>query len=169
MKGKTEQANVTAITGATGAGQKPTATTHFAWRNDNLSVYKAFTHQHLIEIGRNTGIQVDFVPMRGDFSRGIFAAVTMPFDGTAEEAHALYSAYYQDAAFTHVSEREVNLKEVVNTNKCILHTEVHEGKLLVTSVIDNLLKGASGQAIQNMNILFGLDEKTGLQLKALAF
>lgn len=169
MMGKTEQANVTAITGATGAGQKPTATTHFAWRNDNISVYKAFTHQHLIEIGRNTGIQVDFVPMRGDFSRGIFAAVTMPFDGTAEEAHALYSAYYQEAAFTHVSEREVNLKEVVNTNKCILHTEVHEGKLLVTSVIDNLLKGASGQAIQNMNLLFGLDEKTGLQLKALAF
>ena len=169
MIGRTTEASVTAITGSTGAGQKPTATTHFSWRNDNMSVYKAFTHQHLLEIGRNTDMKVEFIPMRGDFSRGIIAAVTMPFDGTAEEAYELYSAYYKDAAFTHVINREVNLKDVVNTNKCVLQTEVHEGRLLVTSVIDNLLKGASGQALQNMNLMFGLDEKMGLNLKALAF
>ena len=169
MIGRTTEASVTAITGSTGAGQKPTATTHFSWRNDNMSVYKAFTHQHLLEIGRNTGMNVEFIPMRGDFSRGIIAAVTMPFDGTAEEAFELYSQYYKDAAFTHVINREVNLKDVVNTNKCVLQTQVHEGRLLVTSVIDNLLKGASGQALQNMNLMFGLDEKIGLNLKALAF
>ena len=169
MIGRTTEANVTAITGSTGAGQKPTSTTHFSWRNDNMSVYKAFTHQHLLEIGRNTGMQVEFIPMRGDFSRGIIAAVTMPFNGTAEEAYELYSNYYRDAAFTHVINKEVNLKDVVNTNKCVLQTQVHEGRLLVTSVIDNLLKGASGQALQNMNLMFGLDEKMGLNLKALAF
>ena len=169
MIGKTKEASVTAITGSTGAGQKPTATTHFSWRNDNMSVYKAFTHQHLLEIGRNTDMKVEFIPMRGDFSRGIIAAVTMPFDGTAEQAYELYRQYYKDAAFTHVINREVNLKDVVNTNKCVLQTEVHEGRLLVTSVIDNLLKGASGQALQNMNLMFGLDEKMGLNLKALAF
>ena len=169
MIGRTTTASVTAITGSTGAGQKPTATTHFSWRNDNMSVYKAFTHQHLMEIGRNTGMNVEFIPMRGDFSRGIIAAVTMPFDGTEEEAYQLYSAYYKDATFTHVINREVNLKDVVNTNKCVLQTQVHEGRLLVTSVIDNLLKGASGQALQNMNLMFGLDETTGLRLKALAF
>ena len=169
MMGKTAEAHVTAITGSTGAGQKPTATTHFSWRNDNISVYKAFTHQHLLEIERNTGIHVEFIPMRGDFSRGIIAAVTMPFAGTQDEAYALYRDYYQDAAFTHVINREINLKEVVNTNKCVLQVQVHEGRLLVTSVIDNLLKGASGQALQNMNLMFGLDEKTGLRLKALAF
>ena len=169
MMGRATEASVTAITGSTGAGQKPSATTHFSWRNDNMSVYKAFTHQHLLEIGRNTGMQVEFIPMRGDFSRGIIAAVTMPFDGTAEEAYELYSNYYRDAAFTHVINKEVNLKDVVNTNKCVLQTQVHEGRLLVTSVIDNLLKGASGQALQNMNLMFGLDEKMGLNLKALAF
>ena len=169
MIGRTTEASVTAITGSTGAGQKPTSTTHFSWRNDNMSVYKAFTHQHLLEIGRNTGMQVEFIPMRGDFSRGIIAAVTMPFNGTAEEAYELYSNYYKDAAFTHVINKEVNLKDVVNTNKCVLQTQVHEGRLLVTSVIDNLLKGASGQALQNMNLMFGLDETTGLKLKALAF
>ena len=169
MIGRTTEASVTAITGSTGAGQKPTSTTHFSWRNDNMSVYKAFTHQHLLEIGRNTGMQVEFIPMRGDFSRGIIAAVTMPFNGTAEEAYELYSNYYRDAAFTHVINKEVNLKDVVNTNKCVLQTQVHEGRLLVTSVIDNLLKGASGQALQNMNLMFGLDETTGLKLKALAF
>ena len=169
MIGRTTEASVTAITGSTGAGQKPTATTHFSWRNDNMSVYKAFTHQHLLEIGRNTGMEVEFIPMRGDFSRGIIAAVTMPFAGTQDEAYALYSHYYQDATFTYVINREVNLKEVVNTNKCVLQVQVHEGRLLVTSVIDNLLKGASGQALQNMNLMFGLDETTGLRLKALAF
>jgi N-acetyl-gamma-glutamyl-phosphate reductase len=169
MIGRTTEASVTAITGSTGAGQKPSATTHFSWRNDNMSVYKAFTHQHLLEIGRNTGMKVEFIPMRGDFSRGIIAAVTMPFDGTVEEAYELYRQYYKDAAFTHVINHEVNLKDVVNTNKCVLQTQVHEGRLLVTSVIDNLLKGASGQALQNMNLMFGLDETTGLKLKALAF
>ena len=169
MIGKTKEASVTAITGSTGAGQKPTATTHFSWRNDNMSIYKAFTHQHLLEIGRNTGKKVEFIPMRGDFSRGIIAAVTMPFDGTEEEVYELYRQYYKNAAFTHVINREVNLKDVVNTNKCVLQTQVHEGRLLVTSVIDNLLKGASGQALQNMNLMFGLDEKMGLNLKALAF
>ena len=169
MMGRATEASVTAITGSTGAGQKPTATTHFSWRNDNMSVYKAFTHQHLLEIGHNTGMKVEFIPMRGDFSRGIIAAVTMPFDGTAEEAYELYRQYYKDAAFTHVINHEVNLKDVVNTNKCVLQTQVHEGRLLVTSVIDNLLKGASGQALQNMNLMFGLDEKMGLNLKALAF
>ena len=169
MIGRTTEASVTAITGSTGAGQKPTSTTHFSWRNDNMSVYQAFTHQHLLEIGRNTGMQVEFIPMRGDFSRGIIAAVTMPFNGTAEEAYELYSNYYRDTAFTHVINKEVNLKDVVNTNKCVLQTQVHEGRLLVTSVIDNLLKGASGQALQNMNLMFGLDEKMGLNLKALAF
>lgn len=169
MIGYTSEASVTAITGSTGAGQKPIATTHFSWRNDNMSVYKAFTHQHLLEIGRNTGMKVEFIPMRGDFSRGIIAAVTMPFDGTAEEAYERYQQYYKDAAFTHVINREVNLKDVVNTNKCVLQTQVYEGRLLVTSVIDNLLKGASGQAVQNMNLMFGLDETTGLKLKALAF
>ena len=169
MMGRATEASVTAITGSTGAGQKPTATTHFSWRNDNMSVYKAFTHQHLLEIGRNTSMKVEFIPMRGDFSRGIIAAVTMPFNGSAEEAYELYRQYYKDAAFTHVINREVNLKDVVNTNKCVLQTQVHEGRLLVTSVIDNLLKGASGQALQNMNLMFGLDETTGLRLKALAF
>ena len=169
MIGRTTEASVTAITGSTGAGQKPTSTTHFSWRNDNMSVYKAFTHQHLLEIGRNTGMQVEFIPMRGDFSRGIIAAVTMPFNGTAEEAYELYSNYYRDAAFTHVINKEVNLKDVVNTNKCVLQTQVHEGRLLVTSVIDNLLKGASGQAVQNMNLMFGLDEMCGLRLKAVGF
>ena len=164
-----DEVHITAITGSTGAGQKPTATTHFSWRNDNMSVYKAFTHQHLLEISRNTGMKVEFIPMRGDFSRGIIAAVTMPFDGTEEEAYELYRQYYKDAAFTHVINREVNLKDVVNTNKCVLQTQVHEGRLLVTSVIDNLLKGASGQALQNMNLMFGLDETTGLRIKALAF
>lgn len=169
MIGRTTEVAVTAITGATGAGQKPTSTTHFAWRDNNMSVYKPFTHQHLLEITRVTGMNVQFVPMRGDFPRGIIATVTMPFDGTQQQAYDLYNSYYQQAAFTFVSPTDINLKEVVNTNKCILHTQVHNGKLLITSVIDNLLKGASGQAVQNMNLLCGLDEKTGLQLKASAF
>ena len=167
---------VTAITGSTGAGVKPGATTHFSWRNNNLSVYKAFTHQHLLEIDRNLnrlqpglGEAVRFVPVRGDFARGILAAVTVPSDLTAEQASALYADYYKDAAFTFVFPGAVDLKQVVNTNKCLLSIEAQDGMLLITSVIDNLLKGASGQAVQNMNLMFGLPEKTGLMLKASAF
>ena len=170
------EVGVTAITGSTGAGVKPGATTHFSWRNNNLSVYKAFTHQHLLEIHRTlNGLQpglgeaVRFVPVRGDFARGILAAVTVETSLTAEEATALYQDYYKDAAFTYVFPAAVDLKQVVNTNKCMLSLEVQGGTLLVTSVIDNLLKGASGQAVQNMNLMFGLPEKTGLQLKASAF
>ena len=170
--------NVTAITGSTGAGVKPGATTHFSWRNNNISTYKVFEHQHLIEINRNlrlvaepcaTDPSINFVPMRGDFARGIFTSVTVDCDMDGEAAVKLYSDWYKDAAFTFVSGRPVDLKEVVNTNKCLVHVEKHGTKLVISSVIDNLLKGASGQAVQNMNIMFGLPENEGLRLKASAF
>ena len=162
--------HVTAITGSTGAGVKPVATTHFSWRTDNLSTYKVFEHQHLKEICRNLSFQnIQFVPMRGDFARGIFASVTAdcPLDG--EAALKLYKDYYADAAFTFVSDAPVDLKQVVNTNKCIIALEKHGDTLVISSVIDNLLKGASGQAVQNMNLICGLPETTGLKLKASAF
>ena len=171
-----DEVHVTAVTGSTGAGVKPSATTHFSWRSDNISVYKAFTHQHLLEIGRNLRLlepsfdrEVNFVPMRGDFTRGILASVytACPLDG--EAASKLYADFYAPSAFTRVTERDVDLKQVVNTNKGLLHTAKYGGKLHVVSVIDNLLKGASGQAMQNMNLMFGLDEKEGLRLKASAF
>ena len=162
--------HVTAITGSTGAGVKPAATTHFSWRTDNLSTYKVFEHQHLKEICRNLGFNdIQFVPMRGDFARGIFASVTVDTPLSGEEALALYQKYYADAAFTFVSDRPVDLKQVVNTNKAIVAVEEHDGTLVVSSVIDNLLKGASGQAVQNMNLIFGIPETTGLRLKASAF
>ena len=162
--------HVTAITGSTGAGVKPVATTHFSWRTDNLSTYKVFEHQHLKEICRNLAFQdIRFVPMRGDFARGIFASVTVDTPLTGEAALKLYQDYYADAAFTFVSDRPVDLKQVVNTNKAIVAPEVHDGTLVVSSVIDNLLKGASGQAVQNMNLIFGIPETTGLKLKASAF
>lgn len=168
--------NVTAITGSTGAGVKPGATTHFSWRNDNLSVYKAFEHQHLHEIRRTlTTLQgsevapILFVPMRGDFARGIFASVYTRCELSEEEAVALYKEFYQDAVFTHVSDRALDLKQVTNTNKALLHVEKHGDQLLITSCIDNLLKGASGQAVQNMNIAMGLPEDMGLRLKPNAF
>ncbi len=170
------EVHVNAITGSTGAGVKPSSTTHFSWRNDNISVYKAFNHQHLHEIGQSLrGLQaefshdINFIPVRGDFARGIFASVYTDFEGSIEEAEKLYKDYYKDAAFTFISKKNVDLKQVVNTNKCILHLEKHGKKLLVLSVIDNLLKGASGQAVHNMNLMFGLDEKTGLGLKPVAF
>ena len=170
------EVHITAITGSTGAGVKPGATTHFSWRSDNMSVYKAFEHQHLIEIGRTLkSLQpsfdsaVNFVPMRGDFARGIFASVYTDCDLTAEQATALYNDFYKDAAFTFVSEREVDLKQVVNTNKAVVRVAKYGNKLHIVSTIDNLLKGASGQAVQNMNIMLGLDEKTGLNLKPSAF
>ena len=170
------EVHITAITGSTGAGVKPGATTHFSWRNDNISVYKAFEHQHLIEIRRTLKMlqpsfasDVNFVPMRGDFARGIFASVYTESDLTAEQAVELYKNYYADAAFTFVVEREIDLKQVVNTNKAIVRVAKYGNKLHIVSVIDNLLKGASGQAVQNMNIMLGLDEKLGLNLKPSAF
>ena len=171
-----EEVHATAVTGSTGAGVKPSATTHFSWRTDNISVYKAFTHQHLIEIGRNLrrlqpgfGKAVNFVPMRGDFARGILASVytDCPLDETA--ARRLYEDFYAPALFTHVAAGSVDLKQVVNTDKALLSVAKYDGKLHVVSVIDNLLKGASGQAVQNMNLMFGLDEGEGLRLKASAF
>lgn len=168
--------HVNGITGSTGAGVKPSSTTHFSWRNDNISVYKAFEHQHLEEIGQSLNQlqdgfdqDINFVPVRGDFARGIFVSAYTDFDGSIQEAEALYHAFYQDAAFTFVSGKNVDLKQVINTNKCVLHLEKHGKKLLILSVIDNLLKGASGQAVHNMNLMFGLDEKTGLNLKPIAF
>ena len=171
------EVNVTAITGSTGAGVKPGATTHFSWRTDNISAYKVFEHQHLLEIRRNlAAIQgaavlpaINFVPVRGDFARGIFVTAHTDCDLEEEQAVKLYKDYYAGAAFTFVSDAPVDLKQVVNTNKCVVHVEKHGSKLVITSVIDNLLKGASGQALQNMNIMCGLDEKAGLRLKASAF
>ena len=171
-----DEVHVTAITGSTGAGVKPGATTHFSWRSDNISVYKAFEHQHLIEIRRTLktlqpsfNSDINFVPMRGDFARGIFASVYTETDLTAEQAVELYKEFYADAAFTFVVDREVDLKQVVNTNKAVVRVAKYGNKLHIVLVIDNLLKGASGQAVQNMNIMFGLDENLGLNLKASAF
>ena len=168
--------HVTAVTGSTGAGVKPSATTHFSWRSDNLSIYKPFGHQHLAEIRQTlTRLQPDFktdinfVPMRGDFARGIFASLYTDCDLSQEEVDRLYNDFYADAAFTHVADRAVDLKQVVNTNKAIVKPEKHGSKLLIASAIDNLLKGASGQAVENMNIMFGLDPSTGLRLKPSAF
>ena len=172
----TDEVHITAITGSTGAGVKPGATTHFSWRSDNMSVYKAFEHQHLIEIGRTLKTlqpsfdkAVNFVPMRGDFARGIFASVYTESALTEEEAVALYNDFYRDAAFTFVAQKDVDLKQVVNTNKALVHIAKYGNKLHIVSTIDNLLKGASGQAVQNMNIMFGFDEKMGLNLKPSAF
>ena len=168
--------HVSAVTGSTGAGQKLAATSHFSWRVNNFSVYKSFEHQHLREIGETIrslmpeyGGAINFIPARGDFSRGIFASIYTDCDLSEEQAVELYKEYYKDAAFTFVSDKGTNLKQVVNTNKCFVHVEKHGDKLLVTSQIDNLLKGASGQAVQNLNLMFGLDERAGLRLKATAF
>ena len=168
--------HVNAITGSTGAGQKPTGTTHFSWRNNNISVYKAFGHQHLKEITESV-VQlqsdfkhaINFVPVRGDFARGIMAAVYTDCDLSEEKLKELYADYYADHAFTHVVNKNPHLKQVVNTNKAVVYVEKHGNKAFIISMIDNLLKGASGQAVQNMNIMFGLDEKTGLNLKPIAF
>lgn len=167
---------VNAITGSTGAGQKPTGTTHFSWRTGNMSIYKAFTHQHVPEIRQSlTQVQgvldaeIDFIPYRGDFARGIFATCVVKTDAPAEDIVAAYKEFYKDSAFTHYSDRPIDLKQVVNTNKALVHCDKYGNKLLVTSCIDNLLKGAVGQAVQNMNIMFGIDENTGLNLKASAF
>lgn len=170
------EVHVNAITGSTGAGVKPGSTTHFSWRDNNISVYKAFDHQHLKEIHESVvqlqngfDQDINFIPVRGNFSRGIFASIYTESDLTLEEAVALYNNFYKEAAFTFVSDKNIDMKQVVQTNKCILHLEKHGNKLFIISVIDNLLKGASGQAVQNFNLLFGLDEKTGLGLKAGGF
>ena len=168
-----DDVHVNATTGATGAGVSLSRTTHFTWRDNNFSHYKAFNHQHLGEIQQTLGKlqagfeeEVLFVPNRGNFSRGIFATAYTSFSGTEEEARALYQEYYKDAPFTFVSDKDLFLKQVVNTNKCLVNVQKHGSRLLVTSIIDNLLKGASGQAVQNMNLMFGFEETAGLQLKA---
>ena len=168
--------HINAVTGATGAGTSLSATTHYTWRDNNFSYYKPFTHQHLGEINQSVkqlqssfSSEILFMPNRGNFSRGIFATVYTDFEGSIEEAKTIYQSFYSDAKFTFVSDEELHLKQVVNTNKCLIHLHKHNGKLLVTSIIDNLLKGASGQAIQNMNLMFGLEETEGLHLKATYF
>lgn len=171
-----EDVSVNAITGSTGAGQKPSATTHFSWRSDNLSIYKPFQHQHIAEIRQSLtqeqgflSASIDFIPYRGSFARGIFCTAVIKTDAPASDVVAAYKEYYRDAAFTHYSDKALDLKQVVNTNKALVHVDSFEGKILVTSCIDNLLKGAVGQAVQNMNLMFGLDETVGLKLKASAF
>lgn len=168
--------HVNGITGSTGAGQKPGATTHFSWRNDNISVYKTFTHQHLLEINQTVqelspGYEgrVLFIPQRGCFTRGIFVTAYAKCDLPIEEVQQIYADYYKDAAFTHFVTKSPDMKQVVNTNKAVVYVEKYEDQLLMISCIDNLLKGAVGQAVQNMNLMFGFDEKAGLQLKASAF
>ena len=166
------QVHVNAVTGSTGAGVSPSATTHFSWRNGNVSWYKPFTHQHLGEINEsvktlqaNSG-EILFLPMRGNFTRGILATAYTNFKGTIEDALQLYQDFYSEAEFTQIATEPINLKQVVNTNQCHIHLHKHDEVLLITSAIDNLLKGASGQAIQNMNLMFGFKENGGLQLKA---
>lgn len=168
--------SVNAITGSTGAGQKPGATTHFSWRNNNMSIYKAFNHQHVPEIRESLkqtqgylDAAIDFIPYRGDFARGIFATEVVKTDKPIEEIVAGYKEFYKDAKFTHYVDKAIDLKQVVNTNKCLVHVDKYGYKLLITSCIDNLLKGAVGQAVQNMNIMFGLDQTAGLKLKPSAF
>ena len=180
----THDVAVNAITGSTGAGQKPVGTTHFSWRTDNMSIYKVFTHQHLHEIRQSlTELQgsldasIDFIPYRGDFARGIFCTEVVKFDGaegsptnpTAEQLADMYRTFYTDAAFTHYVDKALDLKQVVNTNKALVHIDKFGNKAVITCIIDNLLKGAVGQAVQNMNLMFGVDEKAGLGLKANAF
>lgn len=167
---------VNAITGSTGAGVKPSVTTHFSWRSGNMSIYKAFEHQHVPEILQSLHkLQpsfdgaIDFIPYRGDFPRGIFCTAVVRQEVELEQVVRLYKEFYADAVFTHYVDRPIDMKQVVGTNKCLVHVDVHGDKILVTSCIDNLLKGASGQAVQNMNLMFGLEENCGLQLKSLAF
>lgn len=171
-----DEIHVNAITGSTGAGVKPSPTSHFSWRNNNISIYKPFGHQHLHEIGQSINQlqpdfnkSVNFIPVRGNFTRGIYVTAYTRCNLSLEEANKLYQDYYKDAAFTFLTDKNPDLKQVVNTNKAIVYLEKHGDKLLVVSMIDNLLKGASGQAVQNMNLIFGLDEKAGLGLKAAGF
>lgn len=171
--GMLDEVYTTGITGSTGAGQGLSATSHFSWRANNIQAYKTLTHQHLGEIGEsllqlqpNSNIELSFVPWRGDFTRGIFISSTVHCEQSLEEVKKLYKEFYQSQAFTFVSDDSIFLKQVVNTNKCVIHLEKAGTKLVVHSAIDNLLKGASGQAVQNMNLMFGHDESEGLRLKA---
>ncbi|SFG06375.1 N-acetyl-gamma-glutamyl-phosphate reductase [Prevotella sp. KH2C16] len=168
--------SVNAITGSTGAGQKPGPTTHFSWRSNNLSIYKAFSHQHVPEIRQSLkqvqgylDAAIDFIPYRGDFARGIFATAVVKTDADLEDIVQAYKEFYRAACFTHYVDKPLDLKQVVNTNKALVHAEKYGDKLLITSCIDNLLKGAVGQAVQNMNLMFGIDEASGLRLKPSAF
>jgi N-acetyl-gamma-glutamyl-phosphate reductase len=172
----TDEIHVNAITGSTGAGVKPSSTSHFSWRNNNISIYKAFGHQHLQEIGQSLRqLQADFdkavnfIPVRGDFARGIYATSYINCSLSLDEAKNLFKNYYKDAAFTFVVDKNPDMKQVVNTNKAIVYLEKHGDKLLIITTIDNLLKGASGQAVQNFNLMFGIDEKAGLGLKSIGF
>lgn len=171
-----DNVHINAVTGATGAGVSLSKTTHFTWRDNNFSYYKPFTHQHLGEINQSVkqlqtdfDSDINFMPNRGNFSRGIYTTAYTEFEGTLEEAKELYQEFYKDAAFTFVSDVALHLKQVVNTNKCLIHLHKHNNKLLITSCIDNLVKGASGQAVQNMNLLFDFEETEGLQLKGTYF
>jgi len=168
--------SVNGITGSTGAGQKPQATTQFSWRNNNLSIYKPFAHQHVPEIRQSLeqvqgslDADIDFIPYRGDFARGIFATEVLHTNADEAQIVEAYTQFYADAPFTHYVDKPIDLKQVVNTNKCLVHVQKVDNKLLITSCIDNLLKGAVGQAVQNMNLMFGIDETAGLMLKASAF
>ncbi len=171
-----DDVHINAITGSTGAGQKPTSTSHFSWRNNNVSIYKAFNHQHLEEIQQSL-LQLQpafkrslhFIPMRGNFTRGIFATAYIETNITLDLAMSLYAEFYSEDPFVILSEHNPHLKQVVNTNKCILYLAKFDNQLLIVSMIDNLVKGASGQAVQNMNLVFGLPEQTGLALKGIAF
>lgn len=178
MKKLSNEVHIHAITGSTGAGKRPGETTHFSYRDSNLSVYKAFNHQHLGEIRQTLSLdeaisvpEIQFVPMRGDFTRGIFASVYTKWDGEMSEEDAIqyFKDFYKDSPFVFVSDEDISLKEVVNTNKGLLHISFHNGYIHITSIIDNLVKGASGQAVQNMNLMFGFEETEGLQLKGSAF
>lgn len=172
----TSDVHVSGITGSTGAGQSLSQTSHFSWRNNNMSVYKALNHQHLKEIRQSLkNLQssleknIHFIPYRGDFTRGIIATMYTPCSWTIDEAIAKYKAYYASHPFTHVVDENIDLKQVVNTNNCLLYLEKHGDQLMIVSIIDNLLKGASGHAVQNMNLMFGLEETVGLRLKAASF
>lgn len=173
--GMLNEVHATGITGATGAGQKLQATSHFTWRANNISAYKSLTHQHLAEIRRSIGNlqqetpRINFIPWRGDFTRGIYVSAYTESNIDAKEAYDIYENYYHDAPFTIVSRNMIDLKQVVNTNKCLIHTERTGDHLIIHSAIDNLLKGASGQAVENMNLMFGLQQTAGLKLKASSF
>ncbi|WP_422008453.1 N-acetyl-gamma-glutamyl-phosphate reductase [Roseivirga pacifica] len=174
--GMLKEVHVSGITGSTGAGMSPSETTHFSWRDSNISTYKAFTHQHLDEIRQTLMVYqpwfeqpINFVPYRGNFTRGIMVTAYQYCEWPLEEAVRVYKEYYEDHPFTFVTDNGLDLKQVVNTNKCVIQLEMHNGYLMVQSVIDNLLKGASGQAVQNMNLMFGFDEDEGLKLKASRF
>ena len=171
-----DEVHVNASTGSTGAGQSPSSTSHFSWREGNVSAYKIFDHQHLGEINQSLNQlqgsyspSLNFIPIRGNHTRGIYATAYTKYEGTLEEAQKLYADYYASHPFVHMVNENPDLKQVVNTNKCLLYLMKHDDKLLIISITDNLIKGASGQAIQNMNLMFGLPEKTGLYLKPVAF